>query len=81
MQQKIGEGQFGKVMVGVWRRDDSEVLVAVKTLKAETSDENCVRFLQEAAIMGQFYHSSIVKMHGLVLEGQPVSFIYCQRVQ
>ena len=45
--------------------------MAVKTLKSET-EENRVKFLREAAIMGQFEHSNVVKMYGVVLSESPV---------
>ena len=46
--------------------------VAVKTLKPESNQEEKVKFLQEAAIMGQFHHPNIVKLHGVVTVGEPV---------
>ena len=52
------------------------VVVAVKTLKSE-SKENKVKFLQEAAIMGQFNHRNVVVMHGVVLTGKPVMCLGC----
>ena len=45
--------------------------MAVKTLKSET-EEDKVKFLREAAIMGQFEHKNVIKMHGVVLSGNPV---------
>ena len=47
--------------------------VAVKTLKEGASDVNKVKFLQEAAIMGQFSHPNVVKVYGVAIEGEPVS--------
>ena len=47
--------------------------VAIKTLKKDASEEKRVKFLQEAAIMGQFHHPNIVKLHGVVTVGEPVS--------
>lgn len=47
--------------------------VAVKTLKNEATEEETVKFLQEAAIQGQFQHPNIVKLIGVVTVGQPVS--------
>ena len=29
--------------------------------------------LQEAAIMGQFHHPNIIKLHGVVTVGEPIS--------
>ena len=48
--------------------------MAVKTLQEGTSEEDKVKFLQEAAIMGQFSHPNVVKLYGVVTEGEPVSF-------
>ena len=47
--------------------------MAVKTLKEGSGEEDRVKFLQEAAIMGQFKHPNVVEMHGVVTSGEPVS--------
>ena len=47
--------------------------MAVKTLKPGSSENDRVRFLQEAAIMGQFSHPYVVKLYGVVTVGDPVS--------
>ena len=47
--------------------------VAVKTLKEGSDKQDRVKFLQEAAIMGQFKHPNVVTMYGVVTEGEPVS--------
>ena len=47
--------------------------MAIKTLKQHSADEDRVRFLQEAAIMGQFHHPNVVKLHGVVTMIEPVS--------
>ena len=47
--------------------------VAVKALNREASEGEKIKFLQEAAIMGQFIHPNIVKLHGVVTMGNPVS--------
>ena len=70
----LGSGQFGSVEKGVWRLPNNESTdVAVKTLKAHAPEMELVKFLQEAAIMGQFHHPNIVKLHGMVTVGEPVS--------
>ena len=70
----LGSGQFGVVHRGVLESDNGEeVEVAVKTLKEDTVEEDRVKFLQEAAIMGQFKHHNVVTMYGVVTEGEPVS--------
>ena len=45
----------------------------MKTLQPNGSEMDKVKFLQEAAIMGQFLHPNVVKLHGVVTVGQPVS--------
>ena len=66
----MGSGQFGEVHQGLYKTD---IKVAVKTLKAEAGEDDRVKFLQEAAIMGQFRHRNVVTMHGVVTEGGTVS--------
>ena len=56
-------------------RSKGKVDVAVKTLKQGASEEDKIKFLQEAAIMGQFSHPNVVKLHGVLTEGEPVSVI------
>jgi serine/threonine protein kinase len=45
--------------------------VAIKIL-TKNSEENKIKLLQEAAIMGQFSHPNVVKLHGVVSMGDPV---------
>ena len=42
-------------------------------LKAGTTEEEKMKFLQEAAINGQFKHPNIVQLLGVVTVGEPVS--------
>ena len=46
--------------------------VAIKMLKAGAGEDAKVKFLQEAAINGQFSHPNIVKLLGVVIIGDPV---------
>ena len=52
--------------------ENESMLVAVKKLRENASDSDQVRFLQEAAIMGQFWHPGVVSLHGVVTVGDPV---------
>nr|XP_045609158.1 focal adhesion kinase 1-like isoform X3 [Procambarus clarkii] len=62
----IGEGQFGDVHKGVYHsRDDSNVLVAIKTCKVESEGTMAEKFLEEAYIMQQFDHPHIIKLIGI----------------
>ena len=71
LHEELGRGQFGVVYRGELHRPDAEGSeeVAVKTLEDGTDEEERVKFLQEAAIMGQFCrHPNILKILGVVLD-------------
>ena len=76
---ELGSGQFGVVYKGALdaesgvSEEEQGVEVAVKTLKEGSGEEDRVKFLQEAAIMGQFKHPNVVTMYGVVTDGEPVS--------
>ena len=60
---------------GVWQSSTrGAVEVAVKTLNEGSKKEDKIKFLQEAAIMGQFKHPNVVEMYGVITDGEPVSF-------
>ncbi len=72
----LGSGQFGDVYRATWQSAGGDIEVAVKTLKCDSNKEDKVKFLQEAAIMGQFKHPNVVTMHGVITDGEPVSIDY-----
>jgi ephrin-B len=75
-QDKMGEGEFGIVYKGQWKLPNEKSLpVAVKTLKSTASNDERIKLLQEAVIMGQFRHPHILKLHGVVSLSEPVSII------
>jgi serine/threonine protein kinase len=69
----LGAGQFGKVFRAEWDSPYQKLQVAVKLLGRDTSEVGKIKFLQEAAIMGQFSHENVIKLHGVVTVGEPVS--------
>ena len=71
----LGSGEFGTVNKGVWESPMGAMDVAVKQLQPAASEEEKVKFLQEAAINGQFRHPNTVKLMGVVTTGEPVSII------
>ena len=71
----LGSGQFGRVDKGIWITKSGLVDVAVKTLKGFATEEEEIKFLQEAAINGQFHHPNVVRLFGVVTVGRPVSVI------
>ncbi|XP_065899217.1 uncharacterized protein [Dysidea avara] len=73
--EKLGSGEFGVVARAIWKPSShKKVEVAVKTLNANVNTKDRVRFLQEAAIMCQFDHENVVKLHG-VMTDEPVMII------
>ena len=46
--------------------------VAIKSMKKDASEENRIKFLQEAAIMGLFDHPSIVHVYGILATAKKV---------
>ena len=63
LKEEIGSGQFGTVYKGLWQSGiRGEIEVAVKTLKKGSGEEDKVKFLQEAAIVGQFKHPNVVEI-------------------
>ena len=79
----LGSGQFGLVSKGLWYSPAGPKEVAIKVLQDEAKEMQRVKFLQEAAIMGQFHHPSVITLHGVVTLGEPVSkfmaFLACIR--
>ena len=77
---KLGSGEFSNVCKALWTISETTKELAVKTLKPGSSESDRVRFLQEAAIMGQFNHPHVVKLYGVVTVEDPVSYAYLQYV-
>ena len=71
--ERLGSGNFGNVESGLWHSPVGTMQVAVKLLKEDAMESGRVKFLQEAAIMGQFHHRNVVKLMGVVTVGEPVS--------
>ena len=72
MLAHLGSGEFGTVNKGKWNHGAEQKDVALKMLKSDASPQDGVKFLQEAAINGQFHHENIVRLYGVVTIGNPV---------
>ena len=73
---EIWSGEFGVVRLGLWSNGSADpVQVAVKTLNSQCSESDRVKFLREAAIMGQFVHSNVVQLHGVVTEEENMMIV------
>ena len=73
----LGAGEFGEVYRALWETPYYVTPVAVKMLKPDATDTEVVKFLQEAAIMGQFRHPHIVRLLGVVTVDRPVRDTVC----
>ena len=76
----LGQGQFGSVSKGSWKSPDGRHDVAIKMLKPNATEDDRLKLLQEAAIMGQFTDKYVVKLLGVVTVGDPVSMYVCMYV-
>ena len=75
VSEHLGSGQFGTVDKGIWNTKKGPVDVAIKTLKGSATEEEEVKFLQEAMINGQFHHQNVIKLYGVVTVGHSVSHL------
>ena len=74
LSNQLGRGQFGEVYQAEWEIPQyGPVDVAVKLVKKGAPQEERVKLLQEAAILGQFKHKHVVSLLGVVTLGEPVS--------
>lgn len=64
-------GDFGEVCRGCLKLPSKrELPVAIKTLRAGCSDKQRRSFLSEAAILGQFDHTNIIRLEGVITTGK-----------
>ena len=74
MLTKLGEGEFGEVYKAVLKTPTgASQEVAVKVVKKGAPQEERLKLLQEAAILGQFRHNHILHLVGVVTTDEPVS--------
>jgi len=70
----LGSGQFGVVEEGRWHTGIKNVKVALKSLSGDViTQQDKVKFLQEAVLMAQFKHPNVIHLYGVVCIGEPVS--------
>ena len=72
---RVGSGQFGEVCKAVWSVSGTTKELAIKTLKPDSNENEKLKVLQEAAIMGQFFHPCVVRLYGVVTVRESVSDI------
>ena len=63
-------GQFGKVFKASLKQGMESILVAVKTTKITSSETEKASFMREMTIMSEMMHPNIVRLYGLVQDGE-----------
>ncbi len=77
--KQLGQGNFGVVFQGRATgivEEGKEMMVAVKTLKSESSSEALSNFVHEAKLMFSFDHPNIVKIYGVCMSEMPYYMIF-----
>ncbi|XP_065841250.1 uncharacterized protein [Oscarella lobularis] len=74
LKHHLGSGEFGNVEKAIWKTGMINKEVAVKTLISDDKRDR-VKFLKEAALMGQFRHQNIVGIEGTVTVGEPLMIV------
>lgn len=72
--KELGKGSFGMVYEGIAYdivEEEPKLRVAVKTVNENASIRDRIEFLQEASIMKAFNCYHIVRLLGVVSQGQP----------
>ena len=65
-------GQFGKVYKANLKVG-TEVKVAIKTIRRYTSEKETQDFMREMSTMANMMHPNIIRLYGLVSEGESLS--------
>ncbi|XP_014004580.1 insulin-like growth factor 1 receptor [Salmo salar] len=78
MHKELGQGSFGMVYEGLAKgvvKDDPETRVAIKTVNESASMRERIEFLNEASVMKEFNCHHVVRLLGVVSQGQPTLVI------
>ncbi|KAJ8417577.1 hypothetical protein AAFF_G00224200 [Aldrovandia affinis] len=78
MCRELGQGSFGMVYEGIAKgvvKDEPENRVAIKTVNESASMRERIEFLNEASVMKEFNCHHVVRLLGVVSQGQPTLVI------
>ncbi|XP_056115157.1 insulin-like growth factor 1b receptor [Rhinichthys klamathensis goyatoka] len=78
MCRELGQGSFGMVYEGIAKgvvKDEPEIRVAIKTVNESASLHERIEFLNEASVMKEFNCHHVVRLLGVVSQGQPTLVI------
>ncbi|XP_007256305.3 insulin-like growth factor 1a receptor [Astyanax mexicanus] len=76
--RELGQGSFGMVYEGIAKgvvKDEPETKVAIKTVNESASMRERIEFLNEASVMKEFNCHHVVRLLGVVSQGQPTLVI------
>lgn len=77
LHKELGQGSFGMVYEGVARDigGKSQVKCAIKTVNEHATNRERIEFLNEASVMKAFDTAHVVRLLGVVSQGQPTLVI------
>ncbi|KAM5270799.1 ephrin type-A receptor 10 isoform 1-T2 [Hipposideros larvatus] len=76
LEKSLGIGRFGELCCGCLQLPGrQELSVAVHTLREGCSDSQRLSFLAEALTLGQFDHSHIVRLEGVITRGSTLMIV------
>ncbi|XP_078388482.1 insulin-like growth factor 1a receptor [Cetorhinus maximus] len=78
MSRELGQGSFGMVYEGIAKgvvKGDPETRVAIKTVNESATMRERIEFLNEASVMKEFNCHHVVRLLGVVSQGQPTLVI------
>nr|XP_020472840.1 insulin-like growth factor 1 receptor isoform X2 [Monopterus albus] len=78
LSRELGQGSFGMVYEGLAKgvvKDEPETRVAIKTVNESASTKERIEFLHEASVMKEFNCHHVVRLLGVVSQGQPTLVI------
>ncbi|XP_076848316.1 insulin-like growth factor 1a receptor isoform X2 [Brachyhypopomus gauderio] len=78
LSRELGQGSFGMVYEGMGKgvvKDEAETRVAIKTVNESASMRERIEFLNEASVMKEFNCHHVVRLLGVVSQGQPTLVI------
>ncbi|CAH1989756.1 unnamed protein product [Acanthoscelides obtectus] len=75
--KELGQGSFGMVWEGLARdiRGKTEIRCAIKTVNEHATNRERLEFLNEASVMKAFDTTHVVRLLGVVSQGQPTLVI------
>ncbi|XP_075293911.1 ephrin type-A receptor 10 [Opisthocomus hoazin] len=76
IERIIGTGEFGEICRGCLKLPSKrELPVAIQTLRAGCSEKQQCLFLAEACTMGQFDHSNVIRLEGVITRGTTMMIV------